>query len=150
LLMRHGGVVSGSVALRYFLPRTLWEPNDIDIYVPESHFEDFVRAATDPRQLNFTLFPHHRPWQTLDSRESTASVDASDDSFKPSTHVGIREVRQFYTTTDRRVDVISVPSNNPVVALKHFWSSLVTNFLRPNMASCGFPLTTLDGVGVLK
>ncbi len=49
-----------------------------------------------------------------------------------------------------RVDVISVPSCNLVAALKHFWASLVINFLRPNLAVCGIPLTTLECVGILK
>ncbi|KAI0697948.1 hypothetical protein C8T65DRAFT_551696, partial [Cerioporus squamosus] len=129
-LLRHGAIVSGSVALHYFLPRALWEPNDIDIYVAESRFEDFIREVTDPAP--------------------DSDSQASDDSVLPSGHAGIREVRQFYTLAGRRVDIISVPSTNPVAALKQFWSSLVTNFIRPDMAACGFPLTTLDGLAILK
>ena len=55
LLVRHGGIVSGSVALRFFLPRGLWAPNDLDIYVPESEFDGFVAAITDPDGLKLTL-----------------------------------------------------------------------------------------------
>ncbi len=174
LLVRHGAVVSGSVALHYFLPRATWTPNDLDIYVPESDFEDFVDAITNRRGLNFTVFPHRRPWDTIESPQSassqfgdTGSHDGAGDARvsrsrtpdafvdpndfpEPSRHNGIREVRQFYTAQDRRVDVISVPSPNPVAALQHFWASLVMNFLRPDVAVCGFPLTTLECVGILK
>ncbi|TFK80736.1 hypothetical protein K466DRAFT_569464 [Polyporus arcularius HHB13444] len=48
------------------------------------------------------------------------------------------------------VNVISVPSCNPVAALKHFWASLIINFLQPNLAVCSIPLTTLECVGILK
>ncbi|TFK81331.1 hypothetical protein K466DRAFT_440812, partial [Polyporus arcularius HHB13444] len=149
LLIRYGGVVSGSAALRYFLPRAVWEPNDLDIYIPEAQFEDFVLAVTDRKRLDFTLFPRHGPWTLLESRGTTTSVGPPPTASVEG-HVGIREVRKFYTPRDRRVDIISVPSHNPVTALKGFWSSLVTNFLRPDMAACGSPRTTLEGVGILK
>ncbi len=174
LLLRHGAIVSGSVALHFFLPRTLWSPNDLDIYVPEAEFENFIDGITSRRGLNLTVFPHRRPWETLHSPDPVPSESGDDDSQRgeddecipsfptddgfgdvsdipePSSHSGIREVRQFYTSHNRRVDVISVPSHNPVAALKQYWTSLVMNFLRPNVAVCGFPLTTLEGVGILK
>ncbi len=172
LLIRHGAIVSGSVALQFFLPRSTWQPGDLDIYVPESQFDAFINAVTARRGLDFTLFPHRRPWDTVSSRETTVSPDdrpsddglpslalddspddesdLTDDFHVPSSHNGIREVRQFYTPTDRRVDIISVPSTNPVRGLKQFWASLVMNFIRPDLCVCGFPATTLEGVGILK
>ncbi|RDX47460.1 hypothetical protein OH76DRAFT_1297393, partial [Lentinus brumalis] len=140
LLLKHGAIVSGSVALRYFLPRAVWEPNDLDIYVPEAQYDEF--HDLHPTDFND---PIHAP----DASNDSVSGD-SNSSDLPSSHAGIREVRKFYTPSDRRVDVISVPSNNPVDALKHFWSPLVANFLRPDMAACGSPRTTLDGIGILK
>ncbi len=172
LLVQHGAVVSGSVALRYFLPRATWVPNDMDIYVPDSEYEAFVTSVTDPHGLRFSLFPNHRPWEVVASPATTASTDAvtagdddqtspprtndevassaSIESHIPSSHPGIREVRKFYSSTDCRIDVIRAPTNNPVLAIKQFWSPLLMNFLRPDACMCGFPLTTLEGIGALK
>ncbi len=57
LLVRYGAVISGSVALQYFLPETKWTAHDLDIYVPESTFDDFVSAVVDQRGLRFTALP---------------------------------------------------------------------------------------------
>ena len=52
LLFCHGAIVSGSVALRFFLPNARWKPTDLDIYVPYTHLAAFVEAITDPSGLN--------------------------------------------------------------------------------------------------
>ncbi|RPD64425.1 hypothetical protein L226DRAFT_569862 [Lentinus tigrinus ALCF2SS1-7] len=74
LLRRHGAIVSGSVALRFFLPFATWEPNDLDVYVPYTQFRPFVRAITDAAGLNFTL---------IAPEDSTASAPIHDDAPTP-------------------------------------------------------------------
>ena len=57
LLRSTGAVVSGSVALRFFLEDEPWVPGDLDIYVPESRFDQFVARATASDGLGFKLIP---------------------------------------------------------------------------------------------
>ncbi len=126
-------------------------------------FDRFILAITNPQGLDFTLTPHRHPWECIDDEDEAASLgsglDGSDrevpalplpEPTTPSLSFGIMEVRQFYTTRDRRVDVIRVASNNPAVAINRFWASLVMNFLRPNACVCGYPDTTLARRGMFK
>ncbi|KAI0717706.1 hypothetical protein C8T65DRAFT_532769, partial [Cerioporus squamosus] len=141
LLKAHGAIISGSVALKYFLPGAQWEPNDLDIYVPERTFEAFVTYRFTPGDEL-----HAVPLIDVNSTPPM-EPEASD---LPSSHSGIREVRKFYTPSDKRVDIITGPGDNPILAVNQFWTSLVQNFLRSDVAVCGFPRFTLNNVGLLK
>ncbi|RDX51348.1 hypothetical protein OH76DRAFT_1321485, partial [Lentinus brumalis] len=123
ILKTYGAVVSGSVALKFFLPNAEWEPNDLDIYVPESNYEEFINAVTDPDGPDFTISPHRRLWEATNSSGSAAATE--------------------------RVDVICGYSDNPILAVNQFWASLVMNFMRSDVAVCGFPDFTLNNIGLL-
>ena len=172
LLFKHGAIVSGSVALYFFLPRALWEPVDMDIYVPESEMEAFVAAVTDTDGLKLTpideedkskrrparadgagtvavmaMFPTEDGGMDIvpgEVGESTSRIDNG------SSVLGLRDVRQFRTPGGTRIDVICGPTDNPVFCLKRFWGTPVMNFLRPNGGFCGFPKDTIRSHGIVK
>ena len=57
LLLDHGAVVSGSIALHFFLPNETWDPEDMDLYAPHCISDTFFAAISDPFSLNFKLIP---------------------------------------------------------------------------------------------
>ncbi len=90
------------------------------------------------------------------SQGDTDTGYASDDSGRVSPlppavlAKGLRDVRTLYTPSGRRVDVIRSPSNSPITPLRFFWSTAVMNFMTPNAYVCGYPVLTLDRLGILK
>ncbi|RPD54717.1 hypothetical protein L227DRAFT_615909, partial [Lentinus tigrinus ALCF2SS1-6] len=56
LLRRYGGIISGSVALHFLFPDARWEPNDLELYLPEGQINAFMKAVTDKDGLNFSPF----------------------------------------------------------------------------------------------
>ncbi|TFK90043.1 hypothetical protein K466DRAFT_468577, partial [Polyporus arcularius HHB13444] len=142
-------VVSGSVALRFFLPDEMWSPGDMDIYVPDLTYDQFIAAVTDMYRLRFTPIPRKKRPPAGDDMDVDA-LPPGDAFLPPSMSADVIEVRQFITRTGKRVDVIRAPGNNPTVAINRFWSSLVMNFLRPDVCVSGYPSTTLARVGMLK
>ncbi|RPD52074.1 hypothetical protein L226DRAFT_425045, partial [Lentinus tigrinus ALCF2SS1-7] len=132
LLRRYGGIISGSVALHFLFPDARWEPNDLDLYLPEGQINAFMKAVTDKDGLNFS--PFNPKWVLGDPDELPPNFH-----WIPSSHAGLREVRQLYTPEGRRVDIIAAASSNPVYGLQRFWTSLVKNFLLPDACVCGFP-----------
>ncbi|KAI0722571.1 hypothetical protein C8Q76DRAFT_578456, partial [Earliella scabrosa] len=135
-LMRScGAVVSGSAALRFFLQNATWEPRDLDIYVPEDTFRDFVDGVTSSSSLMF-----HQLSGAVSSWSPSPEEVAN----------GIREVLTFETRTGRRVDVIRSPTDSPIIPLNFYWTTLVMNFIVPDGYFCGYPLDTLAGRGVVR
>ena len=57
LMTKYEAIISGSVALQFFLEDETWKPGDLDIYVPDTTFADFTAAVEDPNGLNFTRCP---------------------------------------------------------------------------------------------
>ena len=45
LLTKHEAIISGSVALQFFLEDEKWVPGDLDVYVPDTTFPDFIAAV---------------------------------------------------------------------------------------------------------
>ncbi|KAI0708386.1 hypothetical protein C8Q76DRAFT_583424, partial [Earliella scabrosa] len=132
LLTKHEAIISGSVALQFFLEDEKWIPGDLDIYVPDTTFPDFINAVEDPCGLNFT----RRPPETDGSHVNGEN--------------GIRVVRCYTSATGRKVDVIRSIVHSPVTPLRHFWSTLVTNFIFPDGCACGFPHATMSRRGLIK
>ncbi|KAI0698756.1 hypothetical protein C8Q76DRAFT_589110, partial [Earliella scabrosa] len=125
-------VISGSVALQFFLDDATWAPRDMDIYVPDHKWNEFIRAL---KRLGFR----------------SALQDTFD--FTPSGHVainGIKELRRFSSPTGRAVDVIRSYFRNPLPPLYYFWSTLLVNFIGPGGCVCAYPALTLQRRGVLK
>ena len=102
-LRTHGAVISGSLALHYFLDCDGWYPNNMDIYVSYDEYPAFLcTVETDP-SIRF-----------VDStRTFTSSLSASD-------ALDIVEVRRFATPSGRSVDVIRSRRANPVSPLVGF------------------------------
>ncbi|KAI0683478.1 hypothetical protein C8Q76DRAFT_573889, partial [Earliella scabrosa] len=132
-----GGIISGSVALRFFLEDEEWDPCDMDIYIPEHKFDAFIKHITDPALLGFTEAP-----RASDDGEPLVSGELGCN--------GIRAVRRFQTRSGRPVDVIRSLARTPVLPLQSFWSTLVTNFLTPDACVCGFPTATMERCGLVK
>ncbi len=94
------------------------------------------------------------------SSDSDESMDSDSDSTnshstqqpdvpRPGTK-GMRSIRTFYGKSNRRIDIICSPSDNPITPLRFFCSSLLMNFLTPDGCVCGFPSATLSRLGVLR
>ncbi|KAI0698764.1 hypothetical protein C8Q76DRAFT_592175, partial [Earliella scabrosa] len=133
LLRAYGAVISGSLALRFFLTQDTWEIGDMDVYVPDHKYEDFIAAITNPDGLAF------RPQPPRSDRRGPSSSGT-----------GIKEVRRYTTPSMQEVDVIRSPTRNAIVALHAFWSTLVMNFIAPDACCCAFPRGTLSRRGLLK
>ncbi|RPD77252.1 hypothetical protein L226DRAFT_569441 [Lentinus tigrinus ALCF2SS1-7] len=63
-LKDNAAIISGSAALQFFMLDPHWEPRDLDVYVANANWGDFIRAITDPSGLNFSpLLPTTDPKQ---------------------------------------------------------------------------------------
>ncbi|KAI0698721.1 hypothetical protein C8Q76DRAFT_698164 [Earliella scabrosa] len=133
LMRRTGAVLSGSVALQFFVQNSAWVAKDLDIYVPDGSFEQFVTTAEEAFSF-----------------ESTPN--ASPSGPPPMEHIanGIRDIRTYTTSTGRRVDVIRSPVNNPIFPLQFYWTTLVMNVVTPDGCVCGYPTYTLQGKGLVR
>ncbi|KAI0745891.1 hypothetical protein C8Q76DRAFT_790209 [Earliella scabrosa] len=130
-----GGVISGSVALRFFLPDESWVPGDLDIYLSDRMFETFVAVVCKDPKIAFEFLPNEdQPVR----RSGPVGI------------AGIREVHRFRTPTGRYVDVIRSSMSSPVTPIRAFWSTLVMNFITPDGCACGFPRGTLDRRGAVR
>ncbi|KAI0698729.1 hypothetical protein C8Q76DRAFT_585922, partial [Earliella scabrosa] len=143
LMRAHGAIISGSVALSYFLDEEFWTPGDLDIYVPDRLFTAFVKATTRDDAVGFRSCPRIR---SIRSINDDSSIDFSDIGGLN----GIKDVQRFRTVTGRYVDIIRSPIDTPVAPLHSFWSTLVTNFLTPDGCGCGFPEGTVYRRGFIK
>ncbi|KAI0706595.1 hypothetical protein C8Q76DRAFT_600744, partial [Earliella scabrosa] len=137
LLREAEGIISGSLALRFFLEDEGWEPRDMDIYIPEHKFDTFIKRVTDPALLGFTESP-------------PASGDGEAVTSGEIGHNGIRAVQRYHTRTGRPVDIVQSLARTPVLPLQSFWSTLVSNFLTPDACICGFPSPTMNRRGLVK
>ena len=132
-LRKHGAVISGSLALYYFVGCNDWYPNDMDVYVSYDEFPAFIRAVeTDPSIL-FVASP-----STPDSKLTTSNS------------LDIAEVRKYITPTKRSVDVIRSRRPTPLSPLVSFWTSLLVNFLTPDCVVSAFPRMVFNGRGYVK
>lgn len=69
LMHKHGAVISGSVALHYFIPDASWTPKEIDIYVPANKYKMFVRAVADVDGLNWQRLLRNRKKHVVPRRD---------------------------------------------------------------------------------
>ncbi|RPD52333.1 hypothetical protein L227DRAFT_470790, partial [Lentinus tigrinus ALCF2SS1-6] len=135
-LTENAAIISGSVALQFFMSDPHWNPRDLDIYVANANWRNFVRAITDPSGLNF--LPLLVPPPPTDSDKPGPSTSPNP------------VIQTFYTPNGRRVDVIRSPSNNPITPIWFFWSTHLMNFITPTACVSGFHSATLLRQGALK
>lgn len=118
-----------------FVPSPHWSPGDLDLYVPDHCFDNFVAALTDPSGLNFTLSN-----DTPSRRKPTSPLSGR----------LVKQLNRYTTPTRLHVDVIRSPQHSPVTPLQGFWSTLVMNFLTPHGIACAFPDATMTGQAFVK
>ena len=133
IIKRHGAVISGSLALYYFVPGENWSPNDMDIYVSYDEFPNFLRAVENHPSLRFAPSTH----------PPDATICASDS-------LDIVEVRRYTTPTARAVDVIRSRRSNSVSPLVAFWTSLLVNYVTPDSIVSAFPRMVFNGKGFTR
>ena len=102
-LRRHGAVISGSMALYYFIPCSTWSSNNMDVYVSYDEFPAFVHALENDPVLQF------RP----------VSLTGGG-IVPPSFSLDIAEIRKLSTPSHRVVDVIRSRRSTPVSPLVQF------------------------------
>ena len=130
LLRLHDAVVSGSTALALFLSPLDWEPGDLDVYVGDAHYDNFVCDLE-------RFFP-----VTLD-----ADMPSRHSAYYG--YTGILGVRRYLTGSGKSIDVIRSQGPSAAEPLLYFWSSLVVNFITPRGAVCAFPRLTLSREGLV-
>ena len=130
-----GAVVSGSAALRFFLPDEPWLPHDLDVYVPDRLFDTFVTVVANDPAIGLTPVP--------------APPQPERVSGTPGIR-GIRTICRFRTRSNQNVDVIRSSMNSPITPINAFWSTLVMNFIAPDGCACGFPPGTLHRQGIIR
>ena len=132
-LRDHGAVISGSLALYYFLPCDNWYPNDMDVYVSHDMFPGFIRAIESHPTLRFV-----------------GSTRSADSAVGASFSLDVSEVRKYVTPLNRSVDVIRSRRNNPASPLLGFWTSLLVNYVAPDSVASAFPRMVFNGKGYVK
>ncbi|KAI0710258.1 hypothetical protein C8Q76DRAFT_578518, partial [Earliella scabrosa] len=156
LLDEHASVISGSTALRFFLPDESWDSEDLDIYVPDDMFNGVCDALeTDPIYGCVRWEPRYDDGEiTGTAEEGGLHHDATPDGAAP-VHglVGnytVKELARFMTKGGRRVDVIRSFTHSAASPLGGFWSTLVTNFISPHMCASFWIDNTLSRTAILK
>ena len=132
-LREHGAVISGSLALYFFVHGDGWYPNDMDIYVSYEEYPAFLRTMESHPSIRFVASP----------RTPASSIRSSDS-------LDIAEVRKYTTPTNRSVDVIRSRRANPVSPLVSFWTSLLVNFIASDCFASAFPRMVFNGKGYIK
>ena len=153
-----GAIISGSTALRFFLDEERWIPGDLDIYVPDDRYEQFVMQTITDAATSFRYVPRHPLWpiEATDDEDMDAEHDMETDEDENGTPSaghslqGIKEVRRFRTTTGRMVDLVRSPVGTPLTPLHSFWSTLVCNFIAPDGCGCAFPAGTMLRKGIVR
>ncbi|KAI0682587.1 hypothetical protein C8Q76DRAFT_584097, partial [Earliella scabrosa] len=143
IMRQHGAIISGSLALQFFLSEEKWVPGDLDLYVPDTHYRAFVHTLA--REPSFALRFH--PRQSAPAAIIAAQVDIDIDQF---VLPGIKQVIRFRTPSGRNVDVVCSPLSDALSALHAFWSTLVRNFITPDACGCAFPAGTMNRRGFVK
>ena len=132
-LREHGAVISGSLALYYYLPCEDWYPNDMDVYVSYDKYPDFIRAVESHPSLRFV-----------------GLTRSADSTVRSSVSLDVAEVRKYVTPSNRSVDVIRSRRSNPVSPLVAFWTTLLVNYVAPDSIACAFPRMVFNGKGYVK
>ena len=132
-LRRHGAVISGSTALYFFIPCNSWFPNDLDIYVSYDEFPALVRTLENDPALQFRAVPPSEGFPL----PTSISLD-------------VAEIRKLSTPSRRVVDVIRSRRSTPVSPLTQFWTSMLVNFVTPDVAVSTFPRMVFKGRGYIK
>ncbi|KAI0746102.1 hypothetical protein C8Q76DRAFT_585539, partial [Earliella scabrosa] len=145
LLRQHGALISGSVALQFFLNEEPWTPGDLDIYVPAKCYRAFVQTIFHDDAFALRFHPRQRisPAAMASELRDGIPSPAADSQ-------GIKQVLRFRTSTGRNVDIVCSPVDDAITALHAFWSTLVANFISPDGCGCGFPAGTMNRKGFVK
>ncbi|EIW51423.1 uncharacterized protein TRAVEDRAFT_107629, partial [Trametes versicolor FP-101664 SS1] len=142
VLREYRAVVSGSVALHFFLSDESWVPGDIDIYVPDAVFDAMCeRLLTDD-----ALGCHAASRQYLLGRRVERMVDVLDTGMR----YAVKDVVRLITRTGRGLDLVRSRTSSAVSPLLDFWSTLVRNFLTPDLCVCAHPDATFRRQAILK
>ena len=132
-LRRHGAVISGSMALYFFVPCSSWYPGDLDIYVSYDEFPALLRTLENDPMLQF------RPVSPTGAWPLPLSISLE-----------IAEIRKLSTPSRRVVDVIRSQRSTPVSPLIQFWTSMLVNFITPDACVATFPRMVFNGRGYIK
>ncbi|KAL1940480.1 hypothetical protein VTO73DRAFT_9052 [Trametes versicolor] len=126
VLREYRAVVSGSVALHFFLSDESWVPGDIDIYVPDAVFDAMCeRLLTDD-----ALGCHAASRQYLLGRRVERMVDVLDTGMR----YAVKDVVRLITRTGRGLDLVRS----------------LRNFLTPDLCVCAHPDATFRRQAILK
>ncbi|KAJ7044249.1 hypothetical protein C8F04DRAFT_896201, partial [Mycena alexandri] len=127
LLRTTRSIVSGSAAL-LMVTDLEFVPGDLDIYMPLSQEEPAM--AIVQRHMNFEL---------VTSRMPRGYPDNS----------GITKVHRLEKGA-RSMNIIIVQGEDPAIAIFHFHSTIVMNYLTGFGLYCAYPSLTLSDVGVVN
>ncbi|KAI0712624.1 hypothetical protein C8Q76DRAFT_797458 [Earliella scabrosa] len=160
LLRQYGALISGSVALQFFLNEEPWTPGDLDIYVPAKYYRAFVQTIVRDDRFALRFHPRQRIAPAAIADELSLDLDyvllaltdtEGDGIPSPAADSqGIKQVLRFRTSTGRNVDIVCSPVDDAITALHAFWSTLVANFISPDGCGCGFPAGTINRKGFVK
>lgn len=142
VLRKYCAVISGSVAMRYFLTNEFWASGDMDIYVPDTAFDSVLDCFLSDERLGCRVTLRDG---VLEGRRDRLSglVDAS-------MRYAVKDVVRLITRTGRAVDLVRSRTPSAVTPLLEFWSTLVRNFVSLDVCACMYPRTTFRRQAVLK
>ncbi len=142
VLRKYCAVISGSVAVQYFLTNEFWASGDMDIYVPDNAFAVVLDCFLTDERLGCRVA--HRDG-VVDGRRDRMSglVDAG-------MRYSVKEVVRLTTRTGLGVDLVRSRTPSSVTPLLEFWSTLVRNFVSPDVCVCVYPRATFRRQAVLK
>ena len=76
-------IISGSIALHFFLQDASWSPNDLDVYVPDTEWQSLLDELTDPHGLRFVRYVPTPDVQSSHKGSACAAATSSGSGVRP-------------------------------------------------------------------
>ncbi|KAI0039789.1 hypothetical protein FA95DRAFT_1503705 [Auriscalpium vulgare] len=133
-------VLSGSFVLRFAMHRTNqgdMDVKDLDIYAPQTSAPGLISHLE--KEQGYCI---------LRSRSRDPIEDPEDVELYPPTAIAT-VVTLMHRVKFTLVDVIIAAGNKPLLPIRHFWSTTVTNYISADRICISHPRLTLNGRGCI-
>ncbi|KAI0039441.1 hypothetical protein FA95DRAFT_1504173 [Auriscalpium vulgare] len=131
-------VISGSFVVRFVMRRTEqgdMRVGDLDIYCPLSSASGVITYLEEDERYGPGINITHDPDDELEEAYPISAISCV--------------TRLYRESTQSRIDVITSDTNSPLLPIRHFWCTLVTNYMSADGICLTHPKLTLDARGCI-